>query len=347
MAVLGTGQVTLVDLTDGYSVTLTSDSYVFSGTTNKAIAGSTTTQIIAMRGSVQIPASITLSECTVPTGITLSKDTDATAPTLTVTASTSFVQNGTVVIPVHLESNTITIAKKFAVGIAFSGNNGSNGTSVTVSSTSVMYQSSTSATTAPTETWTTAIPTVAVNSYLWTRTIVNYSDGKSTTAYSVSRNAQNGSNGSNGTSVTVSSTSITYQSSTSGTTAPTGTWSSTIPTVAAGNYLWTRTIVTYSDSKSTTSYSVSYSAVDGSDAIVVSITSSNGFTFKNTSISTTLTAHVFRGGAELTAAQISALGTINWYLNASTTSTATGPTLTIDSGDVTNKADYIAKLESA
>ena len=210
-----------------------------------------------------------------------------------------------------------------------------------------MYQSSTSATTAPTETWTTAIPTVAVNSYLWTRTIVNYSDGKSTTAYSVSRNAQNGSNGSNGTSVTVSSTSITYQSSTSGTTAPTGTWSSTIPTVAAGNYLWTRTIVTYSDSKSTTSYSVSYSAVDGSDAIVVSITSSNGFTFKNTSISTTLTAHVFRGGAELTAAQISALGTINWYLNASTTSTATGPTLTIDSGDVTNKADYIAKLESA
>ena len=85
----------------------------------------------------------------------------------------------------------------------------------------------------------------------------------------------------------------------------------------------------------------------GADAIVVSVTSSNGFIFKNTSVATTLTAHVYRAGVELTAAQISALGTINWYLNASTTSSATGPTLTIDSGDVTNKADYIAKLESA
>ena len=56
---------------------------------------------------------------------------------------------------------------------------------------------------------------------------------------------------------------------------------------------------------------------------------------------------MFRGGAELTTTQIAALGTINWYLNASTTSSATGSTLTIDAGDVTNKADYIAKLESA
>ena len=54
----------------------------------------------------------------------------------------------------------------------------------------------------------------------------------------------------------IKSTAITYQSSTSNTTAPTGTWSSTIPSVAAGSYLWTRTIITYTDNTTSTSYSV-------------------------------------------------------------------------------------------
>lgn len=54
----------------------------------------------------------------------------------------------------------------------------------------------------------------------------------------------------------IKSTAVTYQASTSGTTAPTGTWSSTIPSVAAGSYLWTRTIITYTDNATSTSYSV-------------------------------------------------------------------------------------------
>lgn len=54
----------------------------------------------------------------------------------------------------------------------------------------------------------------------------------------------------------IESTAITYQSSTSNTTEPTGTWSSTIPSVAAGSYLWTRTIITYTDNTTSTSYSV-------------------------------------------------------------------------------------------
>lgn len=69
--------------------------------------------------------------------------------------------------------------------------------------------------------------------------------------------------GKNGDSVKVSSTSVTYQASANGTNTPTGTWLSAIPTVAAGQYLWTRTIVTYSDGKSTTTYSVSRQGADG------------------------------------------------------------------------------------
>ncbi len=67
-----------------------------------------------------------------------------------------------------------------------------------------------------------------------------------------------------GTSVTITSTSVTYQLCASGTTAPTGTWTTSIPSATdALPYLWTRTVVSYSDGKSTTSYSVSYKGKDG------------------------------------------------------------------------------------
>lgn len=71
--------------------------------------------------------------------------------------------------------------------------------------------------------------------------------------------------GKDGDSVKVSSTSVTYQASANGTNTPTGTWLSAIPTVPAGQYLWTRTIVTYSDGKSTTTYSVSRQGINGTD----------------------------------------------------------------------------------
>ena len=54
----------------------------------------------------------------------------------------------------------------------------------------------------------------------------------------------------------VVSTVIEYKSSTSGTTPPTGTWQSTIPSVAAGSYLWTRTTITYTDETTSTIYCV-------------------------------------------------------------------------------------------
>ena len=79
----------------------------------------------------------------------------------------------------------------------------------------------------------------------------------------------------------------------------------------------------------------------------MSITSSGGTIFKNTSVSTTLTAHVYKAGVEVTGDALTALGTIKWYKDGSTTAlSTTGPTLTISAGDVTNKATYIAQLET-
>ena len=140
------------------------------------------------------------------------------------------------------------------------GQKGQDGTSIKITSKSVTYQTSTSGTTAPTGTWSTTVPTVNNGQYLWTKTTVQYSDGNKTEAYSVS---YKGTNGTNGTSVTVSKTEVTYQVTTSGTTAPTGTWSTTMPSCDQGQYLWTKTYVKYSDGKDTTSYSVSYKGVDG------------------------------------------------------------------------------------
>ena len=84
----------------------------------------------------------------------------------------------------------------------------------------------------------------------------------------------------------------------------------------------------------------------GADALTLVITSSNGLIFKNSAISTVLTAHVYKAGVEVTGTALAALGTIKWYKDGSSTSLATGQTLTIDAGQVTGKATYVAQLEA-
>lgn len=349
MTIKAVNQIDVIDLTDGYSVVLTNDNYTFLGTTN-AVNGTqtTTTQVMALCGSEQVPCTVGTITC--PTGISAVSDGKTPMPTITITATSALTKSGTITIPIVVDGD-ITINKTFSYSIAFKGQTGQNGTSVTVSSTSVTYQVGTSGVTKPTGEWKTEIPNVPNGQFLWTKTVVKYSDGKSTEAYSVSYKATNGTNGTNGTSVTVSSTSVTYQAGTSGTTAPTGTWSPTVPNVPNGQYLWTKTVVKYSDGKNTESYSVSYKGTngtngkDGKDAITMAITSSGGTIFKNTAIATTLTAHVYKGGVEVTGSALSSLGTIKWYKDGGTTAVATGSTYTISAGDVSNKATFSAQLE--
>lgn len=213
MAIKSVDQISIVDVTDAYSVILTSETHAFPGTTNAAKAGSTTTQIIAMQGASQVACSVTVSEIVKPTGVTVSSDSNATAPTLTISVTTSVTTGGVIKIPVHI--GDITITKEFTFTIAYMGATGAQG--------------------------------------------------------------------------------------------------------ATGN--------------------------PGADAITLTITSSNGTIFKNSAIETVLTAHVYRAGAELTAAQVTALGTIKWYKDGAETAVGTGATLTIDAGDVSHRASYVAQLE--
>ena len=242
----------------------------------------------------------------------------------------------------------------------------------------------------------------------------------------------------------VDSTHVTYQVGTSGTTAPTGTWLEDIPSISAGQYLWTRTIITYTDRTTTTLYSISSigekgekgdqgpqglqgvqgeqgeqgiqgpkgdpgdkgatgaagpqgpkgdtgpqgpqglqgiqgekgdqgiqgpkgdagatgstgpqgpkgdkgaTGAAGADAISISITSSNGTVFKNNSGSTVLTAHVYKGGVEqsITSAGVcGSLGSVKWYKGTSTTAVATAKSITVSASDVTNSVVYTCQLE--
>lgn len=141
------------------------------------------------------------------------------------------------------------------------GTNGSDGRGI--ASATVTYQKSTSGTVTPTGTWSATIPSVGAGEYLWTRTVTNYTTGNPTTSYSVGMMGQTGGQGPAGSSISITTKTVTYQIGTSGTSAPTGTWSSTVPAQQEGKYLWTKTYVKYSDNNETTSYSVSYCASDG------------------------------------------------------------------------------------
>ena len=133
------------------------------------------------------------------------------------------------------------------------GAKGENGNGI--KSTAITYQGSTSGTTIPTGTWGTTIPTVAAGSFLWTRTIVTYTNNTTSTAYSVGKMGNTGATGATGKGVKSAAT--TYQAAASGTTIPTGTWSTSVPsTSAALPFMWSRTITTYTDNSTSTAYAV-------------------------------------------------------------------------------------------
>lgn len=362
MTVKATNQIDLIDLTDGYTINLSSDAHTFIGTeTSVNGTQSISTQVSAYRGNTAIGCTIgtmTGAEgAALPAGIT-AVATSGTEPIITITATSSLTSGGVINIPVQV-NDSITIHKVFSYSIAFKGADGADGqdgvdgTSVTITTTEVTYQTSSSGTTAPTGSWSSTIPSVPANQFLWTKTYVKYSDNKSTTSYSVSRSPKDGTAG---TSVTITTTETSYKVDSQGTTPPSTGWSApnptTIPEAPAGQYLWTKTHVLYSDNKTTTSYSVARSARDGEkgdsgeDALLLMIESTNGTIFKNTQIATTLSAHVYKGPLEVTGAALTALGTIKWYKDGGATAVKTGPTLTIAAGDITNKASYTAKLEA-
>lgn len=424
MAVKSTNQITIIDVTDAYSVMLTSEAYTFVGSTSGAGSGlSCTTQAVAYCGNNQCPSvNVTAADIICPTGISATvSNSGSSAPTITFKTTATITTACEATIPVVVDG--ITVNKKFSFAVAKTGATGSTGRGI--SSTVIEYQGSTSNTTVPTGTWSKSIPSVPAGSYLWTRTTINYTSGDPSVSYSVAKQGSTGTTGSqwySGTGITGTSTTptifsnsgvpnarvndmylntttsytykctvagnasaakwvyagsikgatgetgetgatgatgngisdvtIEYVGSSSNTTAPSSGWGPTIPSVEAGRYLWTKTTFIYTNGKTDTQYSVAKQGSTGeagADAITLTITASNGTVFKNSTGSTVLTAHVFKGPSEqsITDAGVVAngLGTIKWYKGTNTTAVATAKTLTVNASDVENTQMYTAQLE--
>lgn len=135
--------------------------------------------------------------------------------------------------------NLFTVTKRFNVAKNKGGTPGISGTSVTITSKSITYQASSNGTTPPTGEWNPSVPSIEKGQYLWTRTIVNYSDGSSTTSYSVGYQGSNGANGLNAATIYLyqrktsvpekPSAAITYTFATGAVSGLTNGWSKTIP----------------------------------------------------------------------------------------------------------------------
>lgn len=211
---------------------------------------------IIYEGQTKVSSGVTYSKVS-ETGMT---STINSAGRYTVTALSADVGTATyqaVYKSVSIQKIMIVVKnKQGATGPA--GTNGTDGKGIVSNATT--YQAGISGTTPPTGTWSTSIPSVSENQYLWTKIVLTYSDNTNSTAYSVGKMGAKGETGSTGstgaTGNGIKSTTINFASSTSGTTAPSSGWSTSIPTVAAGSFLWTRTVLTFTDNTTNTSYTV-------------------------------------------------------------------------------------------
>ncbi len=129
---------------------------------------------------------------------------------------------------------------------------------VGIETTAVTYQIGDSGTTKPTGTWVNNPPTPVKGKYLWTKNTFTYTDESVIETFSVSYYPLDGAQGTG-----VTTTEIKYQVGNDGVTVPTGTWVNNPPTPVKGKYLWTRTVIEYSDQTTSTAYSTSYWATDG------------------------------------------------------------------------------------
>lgn len=111
---------------------------------------------------------------------------------------------------------------------------------------------------APTDDFENAYPT-----YSGTYTDYTAQDSQTPDDYTWSRILGNaGQDGNDGVGI-ASDPEITYQGYASGTNKPTGTWSTTIPEVPAGQFLWTKTVTTYTNNTNSTAYTVAKMGSDG------------------------------------------------------------------------------------
>lgn len=128
MAIKSADQITIVDVTDAYSVLLTSEAYTFVGGTNGVAAGATCeTEAVAYCGTNQSTVvNVTASDITCPTGISATVSNSGTSrPKITFRTTATISEACEATIPVMVDG--ITVNKKFSFAVAKAGVQGIKG----------------------------------------------------------------------------------------------------------------------------------------------------------------------------------------------------------------------------
>lgn len=126
------------------------------------------------------------------------------------------------------------------------GTNGEDGRGVT--SIVEQYYLSTSSSSLVGGSWSTSAPAWVNGKYIWTRSVITYTDGSSTTTDAICATGAKGETG-----IGVKSYREQYYLSTSYSTPAGGSWSYNVPSWTDGKFMWTRTVVTYTDNTTWTS----------------------------------------------------------------------------------------------
>ena len=262
------------------------------------------TQIELFVGSEKITSGVTYSFSPI-SGITGSGNTSNGTYTVTnMTIDVGYVD-------LTARYNNKNFVKRFTISKNKQGQTGASGTNgVSVANVDVEYAQNTSSTTAPTSGWSTTAPTWVNGKYIWSRTKTTLSTGGTSYTNPVCITGQQGNNGANG--VGISSIVEQYYLSTSQTALSGGSWSTTVPTWQQGKYIWTRSVITYTDNTTTTTNGICVSGskgdkgetgtngINGTSPVLVTISGQQSMKYLDkisapTPSTITLTANVMEG----------------------------------------------------
>lgn len=346
MALRAADQITLVDLTDGISVVMSSEAYAFPGTVAAAIAGSTSTKIQAIQGGTYVAASVNVTSITKPANVSIVSDNHATAPTLTISVTAAVVTAGIVTIPVVVDG--LTIIKQFSFSISFTGITGNTGTTGStgptgptgpagVSATLVGLKNENQSIVCTSAGATVGASTITVDFFGFvgaTRAAVTAAVGTLPIGITVGTNTA-GTAGADGV--------LTLSVASAATLG--GVDQGTIPITLTCNGIPQVTLFSWSKAKQGVIGATGAAGSVGAAAVALELSSSAGIIFKNTGVSTTLTAKVYQGGVEVTGTALTALGTVKWYKDSVYLVGLDGLSLVVTTSDVPDRAAYEAKLE--
>lgn len=253
---------------DSYTVILTNESHTFVGDVSNALAGDTSSLVLAYKGNTKMPTTIG-SITGMPTGMSVQvTNNNSTNAGFTVTVTTSLTtKTGVLKVPITVDG--ISFTKNFSFSLSLKGQTGEqgpagqNGKGISKIENFYLVSSASSGITTSTGGWSTAIPTLtSTNKYLWNYEKITYTDNSTTSINPVvigvygdkGQAGANGSNGADGNGIKSITEYYLVSSSGSGVTTNTPGWSTTVPAMTpTKKYLWNYEVIAYTSSGNTTS----------------------------------------------------------------------------------------------